>query len=133
MPITPNVRQSPPPPLPPPRQVEELGQGQNPAWNHQKEDSNTPTPVVKSGSSLLGGQQGKQGKLYTGPERSIDFGRQTRMEDSPSSNQDTKTDASEQSQDRVPDLQALLEYKYVALQRWRYLRLPCVLVLMNVF
>lgn len=122
MSITNTVRESPPPPpLPPPRHIEEVSEGQDPGWqfanrhhNDREEQIDAPSSVVKPGSSLLGGNQMKQGKPYNGPERRVDFDRPGQMEGSPASNPESKNDGSEQSQERIPDLQALLEYKYAS-------------------
>jgi len=119
MSITNTERDSPPPPLPPPRTVDGASDGQDPGWQfaHRYDNNEVQTDasasLIKPGSSLLSGNHMKQGKSYTGPERKVEFDRASHMEDSPASNPELKNDGSEQSQERIPDLQALLEYKYV--------------------
>lgn len=58
----PNAREAPPPPLPPPRYIGSLEEGQDPGWrygNSRRNGMNTNGPYtsVKPGSSLLGGGQ----------------------------------------------------------------------------
>ena len=58
----PNTRENAPPPLPPPRHIEELNLGHDAGWNWGNSrsdpkgiDSWQPLPSVRPGSSLLGG------------------------------------------------------------------------------
>ncbi|KAF1983015.1 hypothetical protein K402DRAFT_339266 [Aulographum hederae CBS 113979] len=70
----PNAREAPPPPLPPPRYINELNNGHDPGWqwaNNQTSDTvNTLFGSnVKPGSSLRGGgQPSSQGQEHTGDD-----------------------------------------------------------------
>lgn len=104
---------SPPPPLPPPRYIQGLGDaGADSGWHsvNRSNEGDSASAPVKSGSSLLGGQPRSGPKSYTGYKKNIDFGAPSIA----SINKDDQTlegtDAS-QSDQRVPDLAALLEYK----------------------
>jgi hypothetical protein len=61
----PRAREAPPPPLPPPRHIDGLYNGQDPGWkygNGRQHDANANGQYasVKPGSSLLGGGVGDQ-------------------------------------------------------------------------
>ena len=58
----PNARESPPPPLPPPRYIGELSEGQDPGWQWGNSNNSSSAGFgrssfvsIKPGSSLLGG------------------------------------------------------------------------------
>lgn len=102
MPIPSSKGPSPPPPLPPPRQIEELNQGGDPGWhfgNRGKDRHGGIASVsVKPGSSLLGGARSPHVKQYSGMQKDVDL----KESHSPSSN------ATSSENNRIPDLAALL-------------------------
>lgn len=116
MPITSKSQDSPPPPLPPPRYIEGLGEGHDSAWHfaNRSEDSAVgslnSSSSIKPGSSLLGGHIARPGASYTGEQRSVDFGDATADSRSQPSSPRSK-DLPSSERDRVPDLNALLEFK----------------------
>lgn len=98
-------QKSPPPPLPPPRFIDGLGDGgPDPGWQavNRQTDNGPASAPVKSGSSLLGGHLRSAPKSYTGYQKNIDFGAEE-----PS----TEGADNAQSEQKIPDLAALLEYK----------------------
>lgn len=119
--------ESPPPPLPPPRYIEGLNEGQDAGWhfanrntNNCINDNNEPSPgksgsaaSVRSGSSLLGGHRASP-KSYTGPQRSIDLSQAESSQASSiggwSSSSGRKETFLEIAKSTIPDLSALSEY-----------------------
>jgi hypothetical protein len=60
----PNTREAPPAPLPPPRWIGGLGQGEDLGWEYGNRTPTSPHASVKPGSSLLG--SGQPNREYTG-------------------------------------------------------------------
>ncbi|KAF2004932.1 hypothetical protein P154DRAFT_425566 [Amniculicola lignicola CBS 123094] len=74
----PRAREAVPPPLPPPRYIGELSDGQDPGWQWGN-THNTAFGTIKSGSSLLGGGAGAARVVRRNPSGDNDFssGRET--------------------------------------------------------
>ena len=111
MPIPSLKGASPPPPLPPPRQIEGLDQGQDPGWHFanrrgDKEDTTGGLGSVKAGSSLLGGARSSFGKQYPVLQKPVDL---KGPGSSPSAS--LASVGEHHVEGRVPDLAALLEFK----------------------
>jgi hypothetical protein len=73
----PNARESPPPPLPPPRYINELNDGQDAGWQwansiHTGSYSRQTYPHIKEGSSLLGFSIGKSQPVRSDSDSSED-------------------------------------------------------------
>lgn len=107
----PHVHDSAPPPLPPPRWVEDYAEGTDPGWDFENRAEATSTTghnsaPIKLGSSLLGGHQARSSRSYTGPERKVDFEPKSAFPG------EFKSEGSDPSADlRMPDLREVLEYK----------------------
>lgn len=111
---TPNVREVPPPPLPPPRWVEDIGNGGDAGWTFENQGSasrfETSSATVRAGSSLLGGYQTSPARAYNGPQKQIEL--DTSSSQASLGYKGDQADSSSKDM-RIPDLRELLEFKYV--------------------
>lgn len=106
---------SPPPPLPPPKFVQGFSDPSDPGFQFANaggsgsgaSDQQASTSI-RTGSSLLGGHL--RSSSYSGPKKNIDFG-QSDTRASPINESAVDTPDSARSDQRIPDLAALLEYK----------------------
>jgi hypothetical protein len=117
MSIRSNSGASPPPPLPPPRWIEGINEGNDPGWEfenraHTDKSDRSNTVSVKPGSSLLGGHKISPVGRYNGPARNIDFENPPpRLEGVADVLSEGRSEGPDANDQRIPDLRALLDYK----------------------
>jgi hypothetical protein len=117
MSITSNTGASPPPPLPPPRWIEGISEGNDPGWEFEnrantENNERINTVSVKPGSSLLGGHKISPVGRYNGPARNIDFEQPPpRLEGVADILSQGRIEGADSDEHRIPDLRALLDYK----------------------
>ena len=105
------TKKSPPPPLPPPRYVET--KTTNAELVHRPVESDhgsLGSASIKSGSSLLGGSSGSA-KQYTGPQRDVDLSLTSPTGEGGEGESGSGAGEGAESEPKVLDLDAVVEYK----------------------